>query len=70
MSVGMQRCAHFIGGERFEDPEAEAIAILASATGQEIARIPGDSAATVDRAVTAAERAVADVRAALAGAGS
>jgi 1-pyrroline dehydrogenase len=57
MSVGTQRYAHFIGGERVEDSEAEAIAVLAPATGQEIASIPSGTPATVERAVAAAEGA-------------
>src|SRR5829696_7150144 len=57
MSVGTRRYAHFIDGEQVEDPQAEAIAVLAPATGQEIAQVPSGSAETVDRAVTAADRA-------------
>ncbi len=54
------RIGHFIDGR--EDHEGESFAVINPATGEEIARCAGGSAATVDRAVASAKAAFEDGR--------
>ena len=57
MSVSVQQCKNFVGGEWVDSSNGETMEVLNPATGEVIAEVPRSTAEDVERAVDAAKRA-------------